>query len=586
MDRRIVFALLPLQTAMATLFSPRSRAERLIAGGRVVLAASSLFAVWRDPSEPAKYVSTAYALLVAYLVYAVLVAVTVWRTRAPPRLQGWLTHTFDLIFFSAFMYFTSGPASPFIAYYVFALVCATLRWQWKGTLWTAIASLAAFLGLGFYFAEVLHDPTFELNQFIIRGFYMGVVALLLGYVGVHEQRTRQEISFLAGWPQGVPQAMPQAMPQSAERWIEEQLRYLAKTLGAPGVLLAWERNDRPPLSVAAIRDSRFTLRERPDRSLRTLVAPELADCSLLLAGAANPVRGGDVLIRDSAGFRRWRGEALDPELAIELAATSILSLPIRSELLSGRLFALDKSDMTSDDLLLGEVCATLIGGRLDHLVLMERFKDAAATEERIRLARDLHDGVLQSFTGFGLRVAAIRRLASERPLEAETRLLELQRLVAVEQRDLRFLIQELEPGSGANEESFPLENRLAELLARVEQEWQLEVRLETSQLSEDLSDDAAHDVYHIVREGLVNAVRHGDATRVEIQLSGADAGRLALSIVDNGHGFPFQGRFGHEELARMQAGPRTLRERVVARGGSLVLETGPEGARLDIAVPV
>jgi len=40
---------------MEPLYSPHSRAERLIAAGRVVLAASSLFAVWLDPSEPSKY---------------------------------------------------------------------------------------------------------------------------------------------------------------------------------------------------------------------------------------------------------------------------------------------------------------------------------------------------------------------------------------------------------------------------------------------------------------------------------------------------------------------------------------------------
>ena len=83
-----------MTAGMETLFSHRSRAERLIAGGRVVLAISSLFAVWRDPSEPAKYASIAYSLLLAYLIYAVVVALVVWRNRPPTRLQGWLTHLF------------------------------------------------------------------------------------------------------------------------------------------------------------------------------------------------------------------------------------------------------------------------------------------------------------------------------------------------------------------------------------------------------------------------------------------------------------------------------------------------------------
>lgn len=561
---------------MDSLFSHRSRAERLIAGGRVVLAVSSLFAVWRDPSEPAKYASIAYSLLVAYLVYALGVALVVWRNRAPTLVQGWLTHVFDLTFFSAFMYFTSGPASPFIAYYVFALVCATLRWQWQGTLWTAIASLAAFLGLGYYFAEILQDPAFELNEFIIRGVYMAVVALLLGYLGVHEERSRLEVSLLAAWPQAVPQAI--------EQLVSEQLAYVSRVLGAPTVVLFWQRQDLPPLSMATWRNGVLTARPAPELALDELVARSLAACALLAPEPAHAQR--EVLLHDSSGFRRWRGAPLAAAVPAELGSGPMLSLPLSGELISGRLFVIDKRDMTSDDLLLGEVCATVVGGRFDHLLLIERFQEAAATEERIRLARDLHDGVLQSFTGFGLRVAAIRRLFEERPAEAEARLLELQRLVAVEQRDLRFLIQELEPGARGGEEGFLLENRLAELLTRVEQEWQLEVALETVALPEELADDAARDVYLLIREALVNAVRHGDATKVEIRLVGETAGNLGILIRDNGHGFPFRGRFGHAELAQMQAGPRMLRERVVARGGSLTLDSAADGARLEIAMPV
>src|SRR5690606_17020354 len=141
-----------------------------------------------------------YGLLVAYLVYSLALAAVVWREKASRPAQGLISHCFDLVFFSAFTYFTSGPASPFIAYFVFSLVCATLRWQWRGTLWTAVASLATCSALGVYFSEILDDPGFELNEWVIRGVYMAVVAFLLGHLGRHEQRTREEIALLAAWP--------------------------------------------------------------------------------------------------------------------------------------------------------------------------------------------------------------------------------------------------------------------------------------------------------------------------------------------------------------------------------------------------
>jgi signal transduction histidine kinase len=388
--------------------TPQLRAERLIAGGRVVLAGSSLFAVWLDPTEPAKYAAIAYSLLAAYLGYSLVIAALGWRLEpsAPQRIG---THVFDLAFFSVFLYFTAG-ASPFIAYFVFSLVCATVRWQWKGTFWTAVASLATFLGLGVYFAEVVRDPAFALNAFVIRAVYLAVIAVLLGYLGAHEQRTRDEMARL--------------------------------------------------------------LRER------------------------------------------------------------------------------------------------------------------AATEERMRLARDLHDGALQSFTGIGLRVATAARLLEEDPAAAAARLRELQRLVAGEQRDLRFFIAELNPPPGGAEGGPDLEERLTELAERVEREWQVRVDLEAAGLAGAVPDDLARDAYNLVREALMNALRHGAATAVRVRVGlGAD-GRLAIAVADNGRGFPFHGRYSERQLAELGLGPRSLRERVEARRGSLALASGPTGASLEIALPL
>ena len=388
--------------------NPQLRAERLIAGGRVVLAASSLFAVWLDPTEPAKYAAIAYSLLAAYVGYSLVIAALVWRAEPAPALRL-TTHVFDLAFFSLFLYFTAG-ASPFVAYFVFSLVCATVRWQWKGTFWTALASLATFLGLGVYFAEVMRDPAFALNPFVIRALYLAVIAVLLGYLGAHEQRTRDEVARLQ--------------------------------------------------------------RER------------------------------------------------------------------------------------------------------------------AAAEERMRLARDLHDGVLQSFTAIGLRVAAAARLLEGDAAAAAARLRELGRLVADEQRDLRFFIHELNPPPGGAEGGPDLGARLGALAERVESEWRLRVDLDLGALPAPLPDDLARDAYNLVREALMNALRHGEATAVDVRVARASDGALAITVADNGRGFPFHGRYSAPQLEELGLGPRSLRERVAARRGSLSLASSDAGARLEIELPL
>lgn len=561
---------------MEPLFSPQSRAERLIATGRVVLAISSLFAVWLDPAEPAKFADVAYSLLAAYVVYSAAIALLVWRSDAPSQRQALVTHAFDLIFFSLFIYFTWGSASPFTAYFVFALVCATLRWQWRGTLWTALVSLAMFLGVGLLVAEVLDDPGFEVYPLIVRSVYMLVVAVLLGYLGAHEEQTRRDMSLLAAWPQDV--------PRQSEALVRVLLEHAAQALRAPRVLLAWVEREEPWLYLASWSAGSFTASRAAPESFGGLVAAPLRQDSFLCLDAAAPEPV--VLRRGPGGLQRWRGAPLDPELRERFSVGPVLSVPLQSESVEGRLFCADKRGMTSDDLVLGEVVAGVVAARLDHFYLNRTLEETVTTEERLRLARDLHDGVLQSLTGIGLRLAAVRGHLEEDPRKARAALDALQRLISLEQRDLRFFIQELKPPPLASAgEARGLPARVTELVQRMELEWGLRTDLRTGAL-ESIPEPLAREVYLVVREALVNAVRHGEATAVGVEIHGGEDGRLTISVADNGRGFPVAGKFPHAALAAGDFAPRTLLERVTSLHGTVDLESGPSGARLEIALPM
>lgn len=561
---------------MDSFYSPRRRPERLIAAGRVVLGASSLFAVWLDPLEPAKHAQTAYLLLVAYLVYAAVTALLVWRREAPARRWRLLTHAFDLAFFSLFIYFTAGTDSPFTAYFVFSLVCGTLRWQWRGTLWTAVVALAAFLGVGFYFGEVVRDPAFQLDTFIIRGVCLAVVAVLLAYLGAHEQKTRGEMGRLAGWPQKV--------PDDLEELVTETLSYGAGVVGTPRAALVWTEGDEPWNHLAVWRPGELVRRREPPPAVHPWVAESLSSTSFFCPDLAAP----QPVARWSAGdgLRRFQGAPLHPGLAERLGSGAVLSVRLAGETFEGRMFFLDRPGMTSDDLVLAEIVAGVAAVRLDHFHLTHRLLQVAATVERIRVARDLHDGVLQSLTGIALRLAAARRVLDDDAEAGRERLAEVQRVIAAEQRDLRFFIQELRPQPGEEAaRSDGLAGRIAELIERIDREWDLRVDLEADGLSEPVPEPLARDVYHIVREALVNAVRHGEASRARVVIAVTPEREVSISVHDNGRGFPFVGSFSGEALARMGAGPKTLRERVASLRGSLAVDSSAAGARLDIQLP-
>ena len=75
-------------------------------------------------------------------------------------------------------------------------------------------------------------------------------------------------------------------------------------------------------------------------------------------------------------------------------------------------------------------------------------RETAVTTERLRLARDLHDGVLQTLTGAALQLQTARRLLARDAAAAEERLSQVQRIIAAGQNDLRFFIQQLGPRRG------------------------------------------------------------------------------------------------------------------------------------------
>ena len=293
---------------------------------------------------------------------------------------------------------------------------------------------------------------------------------------------------------------------------------------------------------------------------------------------------GVAVVHDDVGTRREL-EAGDALLQARFEMTSVLCLPLHGECFEGHLLALDKPHMTVDDLLLGEVVAHEVASSMDQSLLSRRLRGAAAAEERMRLSRDLHDGVLQSLTGAALQLETVQRLWEAEPREARERLVAIQRLIIEEQRDLRLSVHAskvapiwLAPGFVG------LDTGLRQLIHRLESVWGLRVDLRLERLDDRSSDLLASDICFIVQEALVNAARHAAASQVCVAV-GRENGRVHVAVSDNGRGFPFEGDYDQAKLDALQLGPVMLKERVKALGGSLAIHSTPAGARLDILLP-
>ena len=560
---------------MGAPYAPRIRAERLIATSRAVLAMFALVVLWLDRealTSPRE--ATTYFLLIGYWVYALTVVWVVWRPYAPPARLGLVTHMVDLSLFVVLTYLAKRPTNPLFTYFMFAIVAATVRWQWRGALWTAMVALLSLNGIGVFAALVIDDPEVELELFTVRSVYLAVMAALMIYLGAYQDGWRRVMSQLAAWPQ--------VIAQESLRSPRDALQSAAQIVGARRVLMAWAERDEGSLHLTLWDAGQVHSWRVAPETFHPLIAEPLRGRPFLSADVRAPVP--EVRYRGPDAEARWRGTPIHAALQSRFAMAAVLCLPLQGECLDGHLFVLDKPGMTADDLLLGEVVSHHVATAVDQTLLVRRLRRAAAVEEHHRLSRDLHDSVLQSLTAVALQLQTVQRLWDSEPRAASLRLAGTQLLIAHAQRDLRTFIREPKPAARGPGDA-GLRAGLVEVAQRLERIWDLRVALQLDCADYESPDPLANDICLIVQEAVANAARHGAASDVCVALARVN-GVIQVVVTDNGRGFPFAGEYDDVALTALQRGPVMLKERVKSLGGTLAIRSTSAGARLDIMVPL
>jgi signal transduction histidine kinase len=552
--------------------SSRTQVEQIIAASRVAIAASSLLALWLDPAEAARFAHAIYTLHLLYLVYACGLLALAWRWRGGSRL-ALATHALDIVTFSVFQYLTLGPSSPFFIYFVFSMFCAALRWGWRGTLSTSAIVGVAYLAMTVSMPRALGSADFELNRIITRVVYLVMAAAMLVYLGRYEARLRTEIERLARWPATAGASVPQA--------ATEILRHAAQILEAGHAVIVWETDEEPGMTVAAWSADGQSLTEHSPIDLATILPEHLVDRTFLVSG---DVEGASsMVVRRSSGTLVERGGfPLVPALLRLVQGRGLVTAPFRTDRLSGRVFFTDLQSTTAEIIPLTEVVAREIGTSLDRMHVTHQLQEIAASEERIRVARDLHDGVLQSLTGIRFELRAVATTLQDDAAVHE-RLVALERALSIEQRELRFFIGGLKPAMSGGRPSDSLSARLESLRERLALEWTTPVSIRISPESQDCRFELAQAAPLMVHEAVVNALKHARPTQVNVNVDSA-ADRLRIVVSDDGQGFPFKGHFDHRALGESQTAPRSLFDRVTALGGKMSIESSDQGSRIEMVV--
>jgi len=206
---------------------------------------------------------------------------------------------------------------------------------------------------------------------------------------------------------------------------------------------------------------------------------------------------------------------------------------------------------------------------IENARLAEEGRYVLLASERDRIAHEMHDGVIQSLFSISLGLEVCKSQVLHDPQLAASRLDELQKHLNVAMTELRRFVYDLRP------------MKLTELgLTGAIEYWIREVTLGTG-VKGTLIADWEHPLlqpateaclYRIAKESVSNVMRHSQATRFEVQLSGED-GLVRLTVADNGCGFD---PVVAETNGRPGIGLRSMRDRMEREGGVLLVESAPE----------
>jgi signal transduction histidine kinase len=249
---------------------------------------------------------------------------------------------------------------------------------------------------------------------------------------------------------------------------------------------------------------------------------------------------------------------------------SFLGVPVRvREEVFGNLYLTEKrgaSAFSEEDEALVIALAAAAGIAIDNARLHTRVGELTMAADRERIARDLHDTVVQRLFATGLSLQSIAPVVEQSELRSriEEAVAELDDVI----RQVRTTIFALEPPPAAKE---GVRSRVLEVCAEAGRSlgFEPEVRF-SGPVDRYVREADATELLSVLREALSNVARHAEARRVEVQLA-VENQMLELVVIDDGVGISGgDTRHGGRGLDNMT-------ERAERLGGSCVISTNPRG---------
>lgn len=256
----------------------------------------------------------------------------------------------------------------------------------------------------------------------------------------------------------------------------------------------------------------------------------------------------------------------------------LLSVPIQlGQQLFGVIYLTDREDglpFDSTDQTLVETMAGYAALAIAGAELHRKQNKLKLLEERERIAMELHDGVIQSLYAIGMHLDLIRTSDNFGPDAVLPIIHDLNDVI----EDIRHYISELQHRDTRHR---TIRQSLNAMLDRLHVPESLEIQIDAPQAKSPFSPAKFESVCLIINEAISNAVRHSDASLIELNAQ-VNETQFIVTIKDNGRGFALS-----DVQQKTGLGLRNMQQRARIYGGQVEIQSHPgHGTELVINIPV
>ena len=560
-----------------------SRTEKVVAFCRMLLllAASTIMLVDPKPlwSPLGPYI---VITLLAYGAFSILVFALVRRERVRQESIARVSVAVDVVAITLLTLLTEGGVSPFFLLHVFLLSSVAVRWGLTATVWMTLLLATVYPLLAFAASRGIDPTLFNFTRaHLFRPLYLLAVGYLIGYLGEHERQTRRKLGFMLELLAAVRRRQPTGrtltlLMRQLLRFLHAELAHLTVFDPDTGRYFTWSVIRQP-------RHHSVRLRITDEQPHRFEFAPPTEG---FLVNDLRPKRPSALCYDVVTGTltRRAMAAHLDspvPGVQALLVSPILLQRQLQGYVIVG---TTTKRRFTREDLEFLLVFVAQGAAGFETVRLQEKAEEVAVLEERARIARDLHDGFIQSLAAIDLRVEAAKVLVERKPDRLPRALEELHQVVDRGYQDVRHYLTVLRNTSRPTEGFLTVLDRLA---AEFSVRSRIRVVLSRPDADPALPPGLAHDLSQIIRESLHNAVRHGQASQAVVKV-GSRSTHVYLIVRDNGKGYLGAGQAPDADgFLPRGAEPWSIRERVEALGGELRVWTQPGmGTEVSLWLPL